>query len=228
MDSERNCRDCPFKSKLFNLLTDEELKIVHENKHTVQYKTGETIIKQGTNMSHVLSVNTGLAKLYLEGPDNRNSIIRIVKPTSFVGGAGMYLDQFHHFTLTALMETRVCFIRIDTFKQLIISNQLFHEEYMRDFSRNVLEVYGRLLVLTQKQMSGRMADTLIYLFNEVFQSSKFTLFLSKSDLADLSGMSKESAIKVLREFQKDGIIDLNINEIELLDPASLQKISKLG
>jgi CRP/FNR family transcriptional regulator len=99
---------------------------------------------------------------------------------------------------------------------------------MRDFSRNVLEIYGRLLFLTQKQMSGRMADTLIYLFNEVFQSSKFTLYLSKEDMADLSGMSKESAIKVLREFQKDGIIHMNNNEIELLDFASLQKISKLG
>ena len=228
MDSERDCRDCPFKSPLFNLLTNEELTIVHENKHAVLYNKGETIIKQGTNMSHVLSVNSGLAKLYLEGQGNRNSIIRIVKPTSFVGGAGMYLDQFHHFTLTALKETRVCFIRIETFKQLIDTNKDFFNEFMRDFSRNVLEIYGRLLFLTQKQMSGRMADTLIYLFNEVFQSSKFTLYLSKEDMADLSGMSKESAIKVLREFQKDGIIHMNNNEIELLDFASLQKISKLG
>jgi CRP/FNR family transcriptional regulator len=73
-----------------------------------------------------------------------------------------------------------------------------------------------------------MADTLNYLFNEVFRSTKFTLFLSKPDLADLSGMSKESAIKVLREFQKDSIIKMTNIEIELLDPASLQKISKLG
>jgi CRP/FNR family transcriptional regulator len=130
MDSERDCRDCPYKSPLFNLLTDEELRIVHENKHTVLYSKGETIIKQGTNMSHVLSVNDGLAKLYLEGPGNRNSIIRIVKPTSFVGGAGMYLDQFHHFTLTALKETRVCFIPVDIFKQLIITNKAFFEEFM--------------------------------------------------------------------------------------------------
>jgi CRP/FNR family transcriptional regulator, polysaccharide utilization system transcription regulator len=228
MDSERNCLDCPFKSPLFNLLSEEELKIVHENKHAVFYKKGETIIKQGTNMSHVLSVNTGLAKLYLEGPGNRNSIIRIVKPTSFVGGAGMYLDQFHHFTLTALMETRVCFIRIEIFKQLILRNKAFFDEFMKDFSRNVLEVYGRLLVLTQKQMPGRMADTLLYLFNEVFQSSKFILNLSKEDLADLSGMSKESAIKILRQFQKEKIINLTNNEIELSDPVSLQKISKLG
>ena len=32
----------------------------------VNFKAGETIKKQGTFMSHVLSVNSGLAKLYIE------------------------------------------------------------------------------------------------------------------------------------------------------------------
>lgn len=215
-------------SPLFKLLTDEELNVVHKNKHTVSYNPGETIMKQGTKMAHVLSVNTGLAKLYLEGADHRNSIIRIVKPTSFIGGAGMYLDQYHHYTLSALRETTVCFIDIDAFKQLILENRAFYEEFMRDFSRNILTIYNRLMFLTQKQMPGRMADTLIYLFDEVFQSTHFKMHLSKQDLADLSGMSKESAIKILREFQKDGIINFTENEIELLDPETLQKISKIG
>ena len=228
IDKERNCQICPYRSPLFNLLSEDELNLVHENKHSVRFNKGETIVKQGTSMSHVLSVNTGLAKLYLEGPDNRNAIIRIVRPTSFVGGAGMHLDQFHHFTLAALMETYVCFIRVDIFKELIYKNRTFFDEYMRDFSRNVLEIHNRLLFITQKQMPGRMADTLLYLFCNIFPGNSIPALLSKQDLADLSGMSKESAIKVLREFQNDGIININENEIALSDAATLQTISKHG
>jgi CRP/FNR family transcriptional regulator len=77
-------------------------------------------------------------------------------------------------------------------------------------------------------MPGRMADTLLYLFNEVFDSRKFTPYLSKQDLADLSGMSKDSAIKILREFQKDMIIRLSDKEIEILNKDALQRISKTG
>jgi CRP/FNR family transcriptional regulator len=77
-------------------------------------------------------------------------------------------------------------------------------------------------------MPGRMADTLLYLFNEVFDSRKFTPYLSKQDIADLSGMSKDSAIKILREFQKDGIINYSDKELKILKEDVLQRISRTG
>ena len=73
-----------------------------------------------------------------------------------------------------------------------------------------------------------MADTLIYLSEEIFESQKFTLYLSRQDIAELSGMSKDSAVKILREFQNDGIIHLTDNEMEIIDPASLNRISRTG
>ena len=223
-----HCISCELKSALFSLLTDEELEKVNQNRFHVVFKPGETIRKQGTSMTHVISVNTGLAKLYLEGIEHRNAILRLVKPSNFIGGPGIYLDLMHHYTVTALIESSVCFIDIHVFKEIIKQNSLFAQEFMKDFSRNTLAVYNRLIYLTQKQMPGRMADTLLYLFNDIFQSSKFPMLVSKQDLADLSAMSKDSAVKVLREFQNDGIIRITDHEMELLDPGSLNKISKIG
>ena len=225
---EQHCIGCEFKSPLFCLLTNEELNLVESSKITVRFKKGETIRKQGTFMSHVISVNSGLAKLYLEGIEQRSAIIRIVKPTNFIGGPGLYLDQRHHFTVTALMDTTVCFIEISIFKDIIEKNRIFANEFMKDFSKNILSVYNRLLYLTQKQMPGRMADTLIYLFEEIFESQKFPMYLSRQDISELSGMSKDSAVKVLREFQNDGIINLTEHEMTILDPDALHRISKTG
>jgi CRP-like cAMP-binding protein len=210
------------------LLSDEELEEIQKNRVNVIFKPGETIRKQGTSMTHVLSVNRGLAKLYLEGVGHRNAILRLVKPTSFIGGPGIYLDLMHHYTVTALMESSVCFIDIHVFKKIIKQNSLFAEEFMKDFSSNTISIYNRLIYLTQKQMPGRMADTLLYLFNEIFQKTKFPMLISKQDMADLSAMSKDSAVKVLREFQNDGIIRINDHEMELLDPEGLLKIGRIG
>jgi CRP/FNR family transcriptional regulator, polysaccharide utilization system transcription regulator len=225
---ERNCSACEVRSPLFCYLSDEELDRVQKNKITVNFKKGETIRKQGTYMSHVISLNSGLAKLYLEGIEQRNAIIRIVKPTNFIGGPGIYLDQRHHYTVTALMDTTVCFIDLTYFKEIIDTNKTFATEFMKDFSRNTLAVYNRLLYLTQKQMRGRMADTLVYLFEDIFQAQKFTMHLSRQDIADLSGMSKDSASKVLREFQNEGVINLTEQEMKLLDKEKLHKISRIG
>jgi CRP-like cAMP-binding protein len=228
INPDRDCLGCDVKSPLFCFLSDEELQLVNKNKITVNFKKSETIRKQGTYMSHVISVNSGLAKLYLEGIGQRNAIIRIVKPTNFIGGPGIYLDQRHHYTVTALMDTTVCFIDVAVFKEIIDKNKTFANEFMKDFSGNILSVYNRLLYLTQKQMRGRMADTLIYLFEDIFETHKFTMHLSRQDIADLSGMSKDSASKVLREFQNDGVISLTEQEMELLDPENLRRISRIG
>jgi CRP/FNR family transcriptional regulator, polysaccharide utilization system transcription regulator len=215
-------------SPLFCLLNNEELQLVDSNKINVQFRAGETIRKQGTFMSHVLSVNSGLAKLYLEGLEGRSAILRIVKPTNFIGGPGIYFDQMHHFTITALHDTSVCFIDLQVFKTVLRGNHLFAEEFLKDLSREVIKVYNRLIYLTQKQMPGRMADALLYLQDEIFRQTKFPMILSRSDLAELSAMSKESAVKVLRDFQKDGLIRISEREIEILDHETLLKISKIG
>jgi CRP/FNR family transcriptional regulator, polysaccharide utilization system transcription regulator len=227
-NSRMNCLSCQVKSPLFFLLSDKELDLVQQNRTNVVFHPGETIRKQGTPMTHVISVNRGLAKLYLEGIEHRNAILRLVKPTTFIGGPGIYLDMIHHFSVSALIESSVCFIEIQIFKTIISQNKLFAEEFMKDFSRNTLSVYNRLINLTQKQMPGRMADTLLYLFNDIFQSSKFPLQVSKQDLADLSAMTKDSALKVLREFQNEGLIRVTDHEMELVEPEELKRISIIG
>jgi CRP/FNR family transcriptional regulator, polysaccharide utilization system transcription regulator len=215
-------------SPLFCLLSKEELQLVDANKLNVNFKAGETIRKQGTSMSHVLSVNSGLAKLYLEGIEGRLAILRIVKPTNFIGGPGIYHDQMHHFSITALHDTSVCFIDLQVFKNILRGNHHFAEEFLKDLSREVIKVYNRLIHLTQKQMPGRMADALLYLHEEIFMQPKFPMVLSRSDLAELSAMSKESAVKILRDFQKDGLIHISDHEMEILDYDTLLKISRVG
>ena len=223
-----DCNNCEIKSPLFCLLTEKELEAINQSRITVQFRKGETIRKQGTFMSHVISLNSGLAKLYIEGIDQRNAILRIVKPTNFIGGPGIYLDQRHHFSITALIDSTVCFIDVAIFKEIIDNNRAFSAEFMRDFSKSVLSVYNRLVFLTQKQMHGRMADTLIYLFDEIFESRKFPMYLSRQDISELSGMSKDSAVKLLREFQQDGLIDFTDNEMIIKNPEAIYRISKTG
>lgn len=223
-----NCLCCDKKSPLLSMLTSEEIERIHHHRHKVIFKKGETICKQGTPVSHVLSLNDGLAKLFLEGVDNRTSIIKIVKSAGFVGGPGIFVDRIYHNTLTALIDTTVCFIDLAHFIQLIEQNKMFAHAYMEYFCNETLSVYKRLINLTQKQVPGRMADTLIYLSEEIYEAKKFSLDLSKQDLADLSGMSKDSAMKVLRDFLHSGIINFCDHELEILSPNKLAKISRIG
>jgi len=220
--------DCGFKTPMFDFLSKAELEHINQHRFEVKYKKGETIRKQGTFLSHVITLNTGLAKLYIEGFDNRDLILRIIKPSQFIGGPGMYSDLKHHYSVAALVDTSACFIDVKIFKEIIQTNADFASEFMKEFSIKMLLTYDRLISLTQKQIPGRMADALIYLSKEIFKSNIIEGILSNQDLADLTSMSKDSAVKVLREFKNEGVLNIDKNSIEVTNMEALQKISNIG
>ena len=77
-------------------------------------------------------------------------------------------------------------------------------------------------------MSGRLADSLLYLSDEIFQTKSFEMPLSNKDLAELSGMSKDNVVRNLKHFHRKGYIDYSERQIEITDYTSLQLLSQEG
>ncbi|MEZ4999758.1 MAG: helix-turn-helix domain-containing protein [Bacteroidales bacterium] len=75
--------------------------------------------------------------------------------------------------------------------------------------------------MTQKKMPGRVAEILLYLADSVFDSDEFTMLLSRQELADMSGMAKESVVRILKEFSNEGIIDSGCPRFRILDREKL-------
>jgi CRP/FNR family transcriptional regulator len=73
-----------------------------------------------------------------------------------------------------------------------------------------------------------MADALLYLYDDIFGQLKFPMIVSRFELAELSAMSRESAVKILRDFQKEGLVKISDHELEILDEEALRKISRIG
>lgn len=228
IDYKEHCLTCVKKSPLFKLLKPDELEIINKDRHEVKYNAGEIIFKQASPLTHVLSFNYGLAKIHVHSSNNKNIILRLVKPVSFISGMGMFLDNKNQYTLTALEESSVCYIDKEHFKKIMQTNFPFTEAFIRHnqaFQSNNLQ---KLINLNQKKAKGKIADALLYLANEVYNKDSFTSHLSKFELAELSGISKESAFKVLSEFENDDIILINNNTIEIKDKKRLELISDKG
>jgi CRP/FNR family transcriptional regulator len=77
-------------------------------------------------------------------------------------------------------------------------------------------------------MPGRVADLLLYLKNEIFKSNPFDTHLSRQELADMTSMTMESFIRILKEFKLAGIISVEGTNIHILDEDALNLISRKG
>jgi len=132
------------------------------------------------------------------------------------------------YSVSTYINSSVSLIDIALFKQLLNSNPKFAVKVINILNEDTALIYGRFFCLTMKQAHGRVADILLCLANRVFKSLSFDLPISRNDLADLTGLSSESVIRILKEFSDQGIIRKDGKKFDLLDPDRLQRISKIG
>jgi len=221
------CRHCFKKNPLFSLLNEDELDILNSTRLEVSFKKGEIIYKQGTPLTHIVIINKGFGKIYREGPDGRNLILTYTKNYDLNGGVGVFIDLRHYSSLMAVTDCDACFIEINAFKQVLKSNHSFMDTYLKEYSQRVLHTYNQFAVLTQKNMEGRMAESILFLKNQIFMNGSIK-HVSKQDLAEYTAMTRESAIRVLKDFKDNGLIEIEDHTIHIVDQKALEQIALHG
>jgi CRP/FNR family transcriptional regulator len=209
------------------MLSDKSFDQLSENHLELRFTKGDTIIKQGMFSTNVVFLRRGLAKIHLSGP-YREQIVRLVKAPTYLGLPTTFGDKINQYSVTAVTDTEVCYIDIHVFQTILNENREFSNDILIELSKNELESFRRCANRTQKQIRGNMADVLLEFSEKIFQSDRFMLPISQSELANLVDTSRESVSRVLSEFDKDGIIKLNGKEIEILNKKSLNLISQNG
>lgn len=227
---DRCCAKCfdEGEESIFNCLTTEELDLLVKEKRHIHFNAGETILKQNTSASHIVCIKSGLAKILSEGDGNKNLILKLVTTHSILTGGGLFVDEVRNFTVQAVTEIECCFIDSDKIYELVSRNNQFAFELLKLNNRQNIQMLNNLVGITQKYMPGRVADLLLYLKNEIFLSNSFNTRLSRQELADMTGMTMESFIRILKEFKSSDIISVDGGNIHILDEESLTKISRKG
>ena len=222
------CKECKKISRCFRQLLPKELDFIDHYKVQIHYSMGEDVCKQGAFASSIIYILDGLIKLSIEGPNNKSFILRIVNPAEFIGLSSLFGENTYHYSARTLMDTTICMIEKESINKLIRENGVFATEIIKWHCNIETHHYKKIQSLTYKQLHGRLADTLIYLSREDYKIKNVFQYMTRKDLAELSAMSTEGAVRILSEFDKDGIIELKGKDIKILDLEKLVKISKAG
>jgi CRP-like cAMP-binding protein len=213
---------------IFNNLSKDQLRSIMDTKRQITFRAGETLTKQNTPLTHLICIRSGLAKVVAEGPKGKNLIVDIIKDNNIFTGGGTVMDDSHHFTVAALTDIECCFIETSKIVNMLSVNSGFAIDLLKLYNGQHIKMHKTLINLIYKYMPGRVADTLLYLKNEVYLSNPFKFILTKQELADMSGMTKESFIRNLKEFEDSGIIIHSRNSIHIIKEEDLIEISKNG
>ena len=223
-----DCNQCKKRIEIFRVLTDEDFKLIEEKRYEVLYHAGETIFKQGTSFTHTICILEGLVKIYLESENRKNFVMSLIGPGEMIGSPGMYTDDKHHFTVVAVEDTLACYVDKNVMEEIIRINTLFAIEMLKRSNMRDISHFRKFRTLTQKQIPGKVAEVLLYLFKNIYKSNPFILSVSRQDLADMAATTKEGTIRVLKDFKDAGLISLQGNEMKILNEKALFSVSENG
>ncbi|HOF07646.1 MAG TPA: Crp/Fnr family transcriptional regulator, partial [Bacteroidales bacterium] len=201
---------------------------LYESTIQKSYQKDEVIFQQGEKSPFLVFLQKGLVKFNYLDTNNKNLILTIVSAPSLLGLANVLNEDINLFSIIAIEDSMGCQIDLNKVKVLAMKNKNFLISLTKlstDMFRN--SIYN-VISLAHKQINGRIADILLFLAREIYHSNTFTLSISRQELAEFAGCSKENVIKSLRSLNRDNIIRISGKEIEILDIKKLIKISQKG
>jgi CRP-like cAMP-binding protein len=210
------------------LLLPEEFELLQKKSTTADFSRKDIIFRQGSMTSHIMLMISGLVKIFKEGRRERTVLLRIARSGEYLGILSVMGEQIHQYSAAALEPCKVNFIDINAFRNVLMKNGKFSLQLMNLISRDGLFIFNRLVNQTQKQLPGRIADVLLYFAEDIYQKEAFQFPLSRRELAELAGTTKESFIRTLTEFKNDKIISLEGTRVTINSMDLVRTLSELG
>jgi CRP-like cAMP-binding protein len=226
--NKSSCCDCVDMSCAVSLLNKSQYELLSSHSIESAIKKGEIIIRSDVLISNIVYLKSGYVKEFVVSSTRKTRIIQILKPHTYLGIHSLFGDKINHYSYAALEDLKICYIEINAFKQLVKENGNFAFQILSEVGKENLYNYYRFISNSHKKTDGRFADILLYLAEKIYESNKFALQLTRQELADLIGVSRENLTRVLSKFREDQIIDVTRDHIDLLNPEILRTISKNG
>ncbi len=221
------CATCLFKSSAVKTLDVTQIGQLEQNCAIASLKKGDIIFKQGVFSSNIVFLKKGIVKLFVED-DYNEQILKIVKGPTYLGIPTTLDVKFNHYSAKALDDVNACFVEINTFKSFVHNNGKFAYEIIVELCKNEINLFNKYISRSQKNARGRIADAILFLYEEIFNDKTFVMPLTRQELSDYVDTSRESVSRILTEFTNDKIIELKGRKINIIDFDKLKLVSQTG
>jgi CRP-like cAMP-binding protein len=226
--NKSSCCDCIDMSCAVSLLNKAQYELLSNHSIESEIKKGEIIIRSDVLISNIIYLKTGFVKEFVVSGNHKTRIIQILKPHTYLGIHSLFGDKINHYSYAALEDLKICYIDINAFKQLVKENGNFAFQILSEVGKENLYNYYRFISNSHKKTNGRFADILLYLSEKIYENKRFPLQLTRQEMADLVGISRENLTRVLMKFKEEHIIDITKNSLEIINSDILRTISKNG
>ena len=221
------CEQCIIKQfNSLKSLSKDELVRISNCKTSKIIKKGEVIFDEGEMLNGVYCVKDGICKLTKLSANGKDQIIKMVVKGELLGQRSIVSEERTNLRATALNDMELCFIPKSEIIADLQKNTKFSLDVLKDMAHDLKEADDIIVNMAQKSVRQRMAEALINIYNNFGANpdGSLSVLLSREDFASIVGTATESAIRVLSQFKKEGLISTIGKQIKIENLAGLKRI----
>ncbi|MDF1676776.1 MAG: response regulator [Vicingaceae bacterium] len=205
-----------FLNEAQKILSLEDLT---QKAHQFSYSAKELIFKENEHVHFIYYVEEGQIKTYRYNDDGKEYITAIFNEGSFFGYQPIFEDRTYNEIAEAIVDTKVLKISKDAFLSLIYQNREVAKKFIILISKNLSNKEEELMHMAYSSVKKRVSKKLQELLGD-----KDEISILRSDLAKLTGTTKETLTRTITEFKQSNIIETDGKKIILKDREKLQKM----
>lgn len=214
------------ESLLFSGLSGTQVCRMHGVIHKKSYDPKTVLFREGTPTNHLYLLKSGYVKLTTALPDGRNQGLRLGAAWQFIGLEAMS-DERYPYTAEAITPIEVCMVRYKDMLQLLEYNPQLSLRVIRALNRELQHSNAMIRNLGMMSSTERVAAFLLSILHaEPAGAQEIPLPLSRTDMAEMLGLTLETVSRVLSRMNRDKIIRLQPGGrlLRILDTARLEHL----
>jgi len=218
-------------SSIFRGLSQPDKEMLNHHHLVANFSKGDTILSQRSKPKGPICLVSGKAKIFMIGAGNREQIIKMLRPLSFINYRSLFSDNYYPFSVVAVEESAIVIFEKQALSRILKQNAELAVKFIKIVSEDLFSSNNRLVSLTQKHVRGRLAESLLLLrdtYGVEADGKTLRVMLSRGDIAHLSNMTTSNAIRTLSGMVSEKILEIQGRKIMILDAKMLEDISESG
>ena len=221
------CSTCAFSQACLDEGMDKaslgELHVLVE--HVGPLHAGEHVFREGDPFTAIAAVRTGTVKTYQIDRNGHEQVLGFHLPGEVIGLNAIHDDRYpcNAVALDTVMLCRFSFPKIALLAQRLPNLQ---QHLFRLMSR---DIGVASLFAGDNTADERMAAFLVGLSRRLaargFSPRRFQLTMSRTDIANYLRQAPETVSRVLRRFEKDGVLHIKQRDVEIVDMPRLEALA---
>ena len=191
------------------------------------YERGDSIFAEGDPSDAFIIIVSGRVKVFKSTPAGKEIILEIFGAGDPLGAVAVYEGAPFMASALSLEPTQVLSIEQSAFFRLLEAEPAFVRGLLSGLTLRLAELTRRLADLTGARVEARFARLFLKLCDQIGKPDRGGVFipmpLARQELADLSGTTIETAIRIMSRWQKDDVLLTEKDGFVVLDRNALEE-----